>query len=354
MTSQEKGRHASRPSVNDETGEAAACAASVPGRICIAGESLDWMTGDASITAAIPARTTVRAARGGDSDVVTFRVGEPFNASQRVLLPELGRLSNTPARYLQATAYELATATTVDLRGLTLSSETDLPVAAGTSSSAAVTVAASAAILGLVKALDRSLDTAVAHAHSAETVHLGTGAGWMDFLACGHGGVVRIQPNAGPKVTRLAESLQCSIVLVDTMERRKTPTVLATKRARFERADPALNTYVDEVGHVVRELTGRLASTSIAHDAVGALVSHAQELLRRLVGCSTELIDECAARMMNAGAFGAKLSGSGYGGCLFALAPPDAVASIRSALSTLPITTHLFDDCEPRGLLPGA
>ena len=34
--------------------------ASVPGRICLAGESLDWMTGGNSVTAAVPLRTRAR------------------------------------------------------------------------------------------------------------------------------------------------------------------------------------------------------------------------------------------------------------------------------------------------------
>ncbi|HUZ27475.1 MAG TPA: hypothetical protein VMV07_27305 [Streptosporangiaceae bacterium] len=48
-----------------DRGSRIAVTASVPGRICLAGESLDWMTGGSSVTAAIPLRTQVTAWQAG-------------------------------------------------------------------------------------------------------------------------------------------------------------------------------------------------------------------------------------------------------------------------------------------------
>lgn len=52
--------------------------ASVPGRICLAGESLDWMTGGNSVTAAVPLRTRVTAWRAAGSDALALISGPPL------------------------------------------------------------------------------------------------------------------------------------------------------------------------------------------------------------------------------------------------------------------------------------
>ncbi|GAA3083426.1 hypothetical protein GCM10020000_81970 [Streptomyces olivoverticillatus] len=66
--------------------------------------------------------------------------------------------------------------------------------------------------------------------------------------------------------------------------------------------------------------------------------------------CSTPLIDGCADRTLRAGAIGAKLSGSGYGGCLFALVPDDALASVITAVADLPVHAFVLPASEPQGV----
>jgi hypothetical protein len=52
--------------------------ASVPGRICLAGEAVDWMTGGASVTAAIPLYTRVSAWRASGADALALTSGAPL------------------------------------------------------------------------------------------------------------------------------------------------------------------------------------------------------------------------------------------------------------------------------------
>jgi mevalonate kinase len=54
---------------------------------------------------------------------------------------------------------------------------------------------------------------------------------------------------------------------------------------------------------------------------LGGLISRGHQLLTSYMGCSTPLIDRCVTACLEAGAYGAKLTGSGHGGCLFALVP---------------------------------
>jgi galactokinase len=47
----------------------------------------------------------------------------------------------------------------------------------------------------------------------------------------------------------------------------------------------------------------------------------------------------------------AKLTGSGHGGCLFALAPLDAIGPVLAALRDLPVRVLVFTTGEPHGVV---
>ena len=81
-----------------------------------------------------------------------------------------------------------------------------------------------------------------------------------------------------------------------------------------------------------------------------SICQRAYRLLTEQVGCSTPLIDTCVARCLSAGAFGAKLTGSGHGGCLFALAAADRVEAVRAALQPLPVHVVVLDGTDARGV----
>jgi len=188
-------------------------------------------------------------------------------------------------------------------------------------------------------------------AFDAEAGLLDTGAGWMDFLACTHGGVCRIDAGDPPTVTRLAPSLGAPLVLIDTVQRRTTRAVLASKRDRYRSGERAMRTYATSAAGIVADMTAALRPPVPDHAVVGALMNQAQHLLRNLVRCSTPLIDQCVRRCLARGAYGAKLTGSGHGGCLVALAPIEAIGGIHAALGDLPVRVMVFTTGEPHGVV---
>src|SRR5260370_39752176 len=94
---------------------------------------------------------------------------------------------------------------------------------------------------------------------------------------------------------------------------------------------------VTETAALVEALTAVLHSPQPDYREAGRLLSTAHALLRDQVACSTPLIEECVSRVLAAGAYGAKLSGSGHGGCLFALVPDDAGAAVPASVARLPL-----------------
>jgi galactokinase len=309
--------------------------ASVPGRICLAGESLDWMTGGTSVTAAIPLHTRMSAWRADGSDALALTSGAPLYRTRLIPAAQAAAAvyDQDDLDHMQAAA-RVTLPSAADLAGLVLTANTDLPVGAGVSSSAALTLAVVAALRdGMAPDLLRACSLA----RRAEADDLHTGAGWMDFLACAYGGVNLISAGRSPSAHLITGSLGLPVVLIDTRQRRSTATVLAAKRERFRSGDRAILTYIRETAALTASLAQVLGQPQPDYQQAGVLITAAHALLRDQVACSTALIDECAIRVLRAGAYGAKLSGSGHGGCLFALVPDDAVAAVLASIATLPV-----------------
>ncbi|GAA1409076.1 hypothetical protein ACFQZ4_16525 [Catellatospora coxensis] len=325
-------------------------AASAPARICLAGESLDWMIDGPSVVAAVPLRTTVRITRGV-GDTVHLQAAEPINATRHTTVKDLGRYRGDPMDLLQATAYVLAETCAGVLPGSQISSITRVPVGAGVSSSAAVSVAASAALLLAGQNSIPAPRTVATAAHAAEAMQLHSGAGWMDFLACAYGGVNHLTGGTPAMIRPLREEIGCPIILIDTLDRRATARTLVGKHERFYTGDADLRHYAVVAPRIVTDLAELLAMPDADYPAIGELLQEAQTLLRERVRCSTPIIDECVTRAVKAGAYGAKITGSGHGGCLFALAPVEMVPAVRAALSDLPVRVMLFTTGEPHGVV---
>ena len=325
--------------------------ASAPGRICLAGESLDWMTGDPSIVSAIPLRTTVTVRPAYRPGSIELRAAAPLWSSREIPAESLDHYAGDELDHLQASVRVVARRGGNRLGGTVVESTTALPIAAGVSSSAAVTVAAAAALL---LATDRAIpppQTVASLAFRAESIELETGAGWMDFLACTYGGVREIFPGRRPLAVRLAETINMPIVLIDTGQRHSTAEVLASKRDRFRAGEPDIRRYADRATGIVSEMADALRAEHPDYPAIGALISEGHRLLRDRVRCSTPLIEECVSRCLTSGALGAKVSGSGHGGCLFALVGWDALEPVRSALATLPVRLSVFTASDAHGVV---
>jgi mevalonate kinase len=221
------------------------------------------------------------------------------------------------------------------------------------SSSAAVTVAAAAALLAWGGGRLPDRDTVSRRAFLAESGELHTGAGWMDFLSCAYGGVCAVRPGGGdqPTATRFADELQVPVVLVDTGQRRATSRALSDKRRRYASGEADIMRYAKSAPAVVSELGCALRAARVDYRHVGALINQAHALLRDRVHCSTRLIEECVRRCLHAGGYGAKLTGSGHGGCLFALVPWEALEPVRAALAPLPVRLMVFTTGDPQGVV---
>jgi mevalonate kinase len=198
------------------------------------------------------------------SGVIVLSSGSPISQTRLLEVGSVGVYKpNDPMDHLHAAA-KVAALHAGDLVGLVIKVSTELPMGAGVSSSAALGLAVVAAVKASDAADRASLDVLCALAHQAETQELKVGCGWMDFLACAHGGV--IFSSEGPRIERIAGSLGAPVVLIDTKERRTTKTILVDTRSRFSSGDPDILAYVVAAEAIVVELDTTLRAPSICYE----------------------------------------------------------------------------------------
>jgi galactokinase len=219
----------------------------------------------------------------------------------------------------------------------------DLPVREGLSSSAALCVAVATATdlitqslptqldsISLKKNLEGALDPNLAKyarlAYVGERKILGVNCGQMDQYASAYGGTLSINCEKEPaEVSRLKIESGIPLVIGDTEQKKDTPRILAWLGERFKKKEKLFMEGVDGIVKVVSEAAKELDKASPDLKKVGELMNLNQRYLSENLKVSGECpispsnLDELVNAALDAGALGAKVSGSGGGGCIVAL-----------------------------------
>jgi mevalonate kinase len=122
-----------------------------------------------------------------------------------------------------------------------------------------------------------------------------------------------------------------TLVIGDTGVRSPTRAPVGDLRGRWQEQPARYEALFDQVGEIVARARAALATGNI--EALGPLLSANHELLQAL-GVSSPELDRLVRAAQSAGALGAKLSGAGWGGVMLALAPgADAAPALAAALN---------------------
>lgn len=211
--------------------------------------------------------------------------------------------------------------------GLRLEITLELPPGAGLGVSAAIAVAAARAALeheGQPLASERLEAAALAW----ERVFHGNPSG-VDTAAALYGGCLRFVRGQAASALTLARPLRLGVALAGPPASTKQMVeALASERRR----EPArVGALLESIGQLTEEAQPLLERGELP--AVGRLLDRNHELLT-LLALSSEALDLACALAREAGALGAKLTGSGGGGCVLALLPErgeDVLESWREA-----------------------
>ncbi|NWG22750.1 MAG: mevalonate kinase [Chloroflexi bacterium] len=247
--------------------------------------------------------------------------------------PDLGRrwlLAATPddpmAELVTTTLRRLGVTQPLDLR-ITVTSE--LPIASGMGSGAAI---ATAVVRALAAALDRTLEPAdiSAQVYDSERRYHGTPSG-IDNTVVAYEQAIWFQRRAEPPhvIEPITIGAPFTLLIGDTGVRSATRMPVGDVRRRWQEDPAHYEALFDQVAAIVTRTRTVLASGDLG--TLGALLNQNQELLER-IGVSSPELERLVDAARSAGAYGAKLSGAGWGGVMIALVDDGSADSVRSAL----------------------
>lgn len=209
-----------------------------------------------------------------------------------------------------------------------------IPVGAGFGSSAALCVSLLRAACEKAK-VSFETDQLIAHATALESLFHGRSSGLDPTIA-----VIQQPLRFHMKEPRQAFPWRLDgygFVLGLTHEQRQTAVAVGKVRAFSEQSPVRFAKMLSEMNGLVPEIRELIASADSGTDVhqramrLGELL-HRNHVLLREVGVSSEGLEHLVEAAMGAGAIGAKLTGAGLGGGMVALAPHDALPSLRQAL----------------------
>ncbi len=195
-----------------------------------------------------------------------------------------------------------------------LRATSDIPLGAGLGSSAALFVAAAAALSSHL-ALPDDQASAEEWATAAEQVFHGSPSG-VDVAATSRGGLGWFVRGEG--WTPIASAEPLTLAIAREPGRRDTVAIVRQVRDRLTRDPAGVASLFDRIA----EVTGaaRRAIERAELPKLGALMNRNHALLVEL-GVSTPGLDTLCDVALAAGALGAKMTGAGGGGSVIALAP---------------------------------
>ena len=206
---------------------------------------------------------------------------------------------------------------------LTVTSE--IPMAAGLGSGAAVSVA-------VVRAVSRFLQVDLTPAeqsalvYEVEKIHHGTPSG-IDNTVITFGEPVYFMRGRPPSTFRPGGRFR--FVIADTGLPSSTAQAVSQVREAHKAKPSVFDEIFDEIGRLVEQ--GRSALESGDAPGLGHLMDRNQEKLAA-IGVSSAELESLVQAARAQGALGAKLSGGGLGGNMIALTPPGKTEPITEAL----------------------
>ncbi|AEH60866.1 mevalonate kinase [Methanosalsum zhilinae DSM 4017] len=209
----------------------------------------------------------------------------------------------------------------VPFRGVEIEVDSDIPPGSGLGSSAAVTVATLGALNSLfgcelnheqIAKIGHSIEKKVQNAASA-----------TDTYVSAHGGVVRISSH------KKLPAIECGIIIGNTKKCSSTKELVAGVSELHSKYSDILSPIFSIIGKIAK--TGEELIIKKDYASVGDLMNINQGLLDA-IGINCDELSSLVHAARNNGAYGAKITGAGGGGCMIAIADSSILPDISYAI----------------------
>jgi len=323
-------------------------AVSAPGRLCLLGEHQDYF-GLSIIAAAINLRISILGRKREDG---LFKIDLPDIGDEEKFSPDKELTYHKERDYLRSTVNILYREGIRFPTGWDCLIKGTIPINSGTASSSALVVAWTKFLLESIGDARAKKGESIAElSFLAEVEEFKEPGGKMDHYTSSLGGVAAIHFGERLEIKKLLLPLR-GFILADSGEKKDTTgmlgyikshvlqgvTSIRKKIKDFNLKNPFTQDILDEIEKLdpvkqrllrgtllTRDLTSEgealCQSTPFDHARFGQLLTRQHEILRDHLLISTPKIEKMIETSLQTGAFGAKINGSGGGGCIFAYAP---------------------------------
>ena len=322
---------------------------STPGRICLFGEHQDYL-GLPVIAAAISKRIQIKGQFRADQEV-HFTLSD-VDKTESFLL-EFPLKYSKERDYFKSVCNVLQRKGHIINRGLELEVRGNIPINSGTSSSSALLVSW-VKFLNDIFGLGYSQKEIGEITYEAEVLEFSEPGGMMDQYSTAVGNVIYLGSRPEISIKTYARDLG-TFVLGDSLEPKDTLAILSRGKygtlggvEKIQKINPdfdlsktdltELKIYQSDITEdewiliaaniddrdILLEAKAMFEEeTEWSDTRLGALLNRHQDNLRDHKRISTPKIDRMIQASLDAGALGAKINGSGGGGCMFAYAPQE-------------------------------
>ena len=322
-----------------------------PARICLFGEHQDYL-GLPVIASSINLKLKITGEKRSDNllNVSLSDINENYT-----IAPQKTLEYRTERDYLQSAINVLKRDNLEFNSGYDIEITSNIPINAGVSSSSALVVAWLKFLLESQNSKNHSPNQLAELAYQTEVAEFNEAGGKMDHYTISLGGLIYIDTRNPIKVDKLnafqiLNNLE-DFVLGNSLEKKDTVDLLKrTKRdvvngltylenkTSFNRYSTPLeeinlgilpeniqtkvkaNIINRDITQKARKILSKAKLSDNDKETIGNLINQHQQQLR-ILGLSTRKLDDLIEASLSAGALGAKFTGSGGGGCMFAYCP---------------------------------
>ncbi len=257
------------------------------------------------------------------------------DGSVRLIVPDLGQAfalhEAEEENALAAAVRQLQRAADIDqLPALTITVSSQIPIASGLGSGAAITAAIIRALAQHLGLVDFVGNTAVSDlTYEVEKIYHGTPSGIDNTVVAYEQPVYFQRGQPRNRIEPFAVARPLRLIVADTGVSSSTRQVVGDVRHQWQANRQVFEDLFDQCGSITERARQALQAGDMVR--LGQLMTKNHALLRTMTVSSTEL-ERLVETAVAAGAWGAKLSGAGRGGNMIAIAPEWHEETVRQAL----------------------
>ena len=332
-----------------------------PGRICLFGDHQDYL-GLPIIACAINRFVEIHGMANDSEEILiempdmktsrSFHINDPFDHLEN------GDHIASVVRVVRRYGCVLDKGYTITIKG-------DVPINAGLSSSSAVVVAWVSFLLKTFGCSSVITDELIAEiAYQSEVIEHNAPGGKMDQYSIALGGIIFLQTNHNNGITRI-DSLLKGLIVGESGIPKNTMGLLGDLKSKALTSIKAVQAYdsdfnlhsavledIDNYSDILSEelqpfFYASIKNHMITQEAlialnegilnykrIGALMNEHHSVLKNILKITTPKIDKMIDAALNAGAYGAKIVGSGGGGSICAIASEENKQRVIDSILT--------------------